>query len=47
MYFSDTPSTRTFSTAPAGLTALLVSALALILLGLLPSTIINVTSRFF
>jgi len=47
MYFSEIPSTRTFRAAPAGLTALLVSALALILLGLLPSTIIAITSRFF
>ncbi len=47
MYFSDTASTRTFSAAPAGLTALLVSALALLLLGLLPSTIVDITSRFF
>jgi NADH-quinone oxidoreductase subunit N len=47
MYFSDTASTRTFNAAPAGLTALLVSALALLLLGLLPSTIVDVTSRFF
>jgi NADH-quinone oxidoreductase subunit N len=47
MYFSETPSTRSFNAAPAGLTALLASALALLLLGLLPSTIINITSRFF
>jgi len=47
MYFSDTPSSRTCETAPAGLAALLICALALILLGLLPSTIITITSRFF
>lgn len=47
MYFSETSSSRTCAAAPAGLTALLVSALALILLGLLPSTIITITSRFF